>query len=298
MARKRVLFAGCGCAMVTPFTKENTVDNAALRDQAAFQLENGTDSLIVCGTTGEASTMSNAEQAEAIRMVVEIANGRVPVIAGVGGNDTAKVIAACRTAKGIGADAALAVTPYYNKTTQAGLVAHYTAIADASEIPVILYNVPPRTGLNLKPSTAEKLSHHENIVGLKEASGDIAQVSEIVRLCEDRLPVYSGNDEITLPILALGGAGVISVAANVVPRHMHALCTRYFEGDVKDARDIQLQLLPLIAALFTEVSPGPVKAAMAMMGMRVGDARLPLVPMEAENRELLRMRLMELGLIR
>ncbi len=297
MAVKRVLYKGSGCAMVTPFTNENTVDTAALRDQAAFQLENGTDALIVCGTTGEASTMSQKEQAEAISMVVEAANGRVPVIAGVGGNDTAKVIAAVRQAKALGADGALAVTPYYNKTTQPGLVAHFSAVADASEIPVILYNVPARTGLNLKAATAEALSRHDNVAGLKEAGGDIAQASEIARLCGDALPLYSGSDELTLPILALGGYGVISVAANVAPMAMRRLCRSFFDGDLRGARETQLRLLPLIDALFAETSPSPVKAAMAMMGMRVGAVRLPLVPVERQTAGLLRARLQELGLI-
>lgn len=283
--------------MVTPFTKENTIDNAALRKQAAFQMENGTEALIVCGTTGEASTMSAKEQAEAIQMVVESANGCVPVIAGVGGNDTARVIAACRTAREIGADGVLAVTPYYNKTTQAGLVAHFTAVAEASELPVILYNVPSRTGLNMKSDTAEKLSGHENIVGVKEASGDIAQIAEIIRRCGSSLPVYSGNDENTLPILALGGIGVISVAANVAPRQMHQLCRRFFEGNLREARDIQLALLPLISALFAETSPSPVKTAMALQGHDVGAVRLPLVPITQESEQTLRVRMRELELL-
>ncbi len=283
--------------MVTPFTKENTLDDAALRTQAAFQLERGTDALIVCGTTGEASTMSPAEQATAIAAVAEVADGRVPVIAGVGGNDTAKVIAACRAAKDVGANAVLAVTPYYNKTTQAGLVAHFTAVADASALPVILYNVPGRTGLNMKAETAEALAAHDNIIATKEASGDLAQVSEIVRRCGDRLPVYSGNDEHTLPVLAVGGVGVISVAANVVPAQMHALCEAFFAGRIEAARETQLSLLPLIAALFSETSPSPVKEAMAMMGQRVGAVRMPLVPMEPGNRAKLRVCLEELGLL-
>ncbi len=297
MTGSRCLFTGSGCAMVTPFTKENTIDNAALREQAAFQLENGSDALIVCGTTGEPSTMTDREQAEVIRMVVETANGRVPVIAGVGGNNTAKVIEACRAARELGADGALAVTPYYNKTTQPGLVAHYEAVADASPLPVILYNVPARTGLNMKPQTAEKLSHHPNIVGLKEASGDITQVSEIARLCGDRLPLYSGGDEYVLPLLGLGSKGVISVLANIAPKKMHQLCSRYFDGAHREARDIQLSFLPLIEALFMETSPSPVKAAMEMMGFSVGAPRLPLIPMSNEGRAVLRARLEEAGLI-
>ncbi len=292
----RLLYKGSGCAMVTPFTKANTLDDAALREQAAFQLEQGTDALIVCGTTGEASTMSVAEQAAAIAAVLEMSKKRVPVIAGVGGNDTAKVIAACHMAKDVGADAALAVTPYYNKTTQKGLVAHFSAVAEASELPIILYNVPSRTGLNMKPETVEALASHGNIIGIKESSGDLAQVSEIVRRCGESFPVYSGNDEHTLPILAVGGVGVISVAANVVPGRMCALCQRFFSGKLDEARRIHLQLLPLIEALFAETSPSPVKEAMNMMGMKAGQVRLPLVPMQPDNRQKLEARLKELEL--
>ena len=293
----RLLYKGSGCAMVTPFTKENTVDCAALRKQAAFQVENGTDALIVCGTTGEASTMDAREQAEAVGMVVEAADGRVPVIAGVGGNDTARAIRTCRQARSLGADAVLAVTPYYNKTTQAGLVAHFTALAEASELPVLLYNVPSRTGLNLLPATAEELAAHENIVGLKEACGDIAQAAETIRRCGPRLPVYSGSDELTLPMLSVGGAGVVSVAANLVPRRMHRLCALYFDGDTEQARREQLALLPLISALFCEVNPIPVKTAMAWLGWCEGRLRLPLVPMRPENKARLISCLQEAGLV-
>lgn len=297
MEKKRRLFSGAGCAMVTPFTKENTVDNAALKAQAAFQLRGGTDALIVCGTTGEASTMSPAEQAQAITAVVEAANGRVPVIAGVGGNNTKSVMEACRVAEDIGADAVLAVTPYYNKTTQAGLIKHFESVADASGVPVILYNVPSRTGLNMLPETMEKLSRHLNILAVKEASGDITQIADTLARCGDALDVYSGNDDQTLPILALGGAGVISTAANIVPEAMHRLCAAFFEGQLDEARAIQLRLLPLIHALFTEVNPIPVKEAMQLMGFPVGAHRLPLVPLGDGNRENLRERMKEMDLI-
>ena len=297
MQSRRALYKGSGCAMVTPFTKENTLDNAALREQAAFQLESGTDALIVCGTTGEASTMTEREKAEAVRMVAEVANGRVPVIAGVGGNDTARVIEACRHARETGADAVLAVTPYYNKTTQAGLAAHFTTVAEASPLPVILYNVPSRTALHMKAETTAELAGHENIAGIKEASGDIAHVAELVRLCGNQLPVYSGSDEHTLPILALGGAGVVSVVANVAPKLMKQLCSRFFEGDLRAAREIQLQLLPLIRALFAETSPSPIKTAMAMQGRRVGAVRLPLVGMQEENERALRWCMEQLRLL-
>lgn len=270
--------------MVTPFTRENTVDCAALQQLAAYHLDNNTAALIVCGTTGEAATMTPQEQTQAIQTVVEAVRGRIPVIAGVGGNDTAKVITACKAAGSVGADAVLAVTPYYNKTTQQGLVAHFRAVADASPLPVILYNVPSRTNVNLIPETVLNLSAHENIIGNKEASGNIAQVSEIIRLCGDQLPVYSGNDEMTLPVLALGGVGVISVAANIVPKAMHNLCTAFFDGDLDRARELQFALLPLIDALFLEVNPIPVKEAMALMGFAVGEVRLPLVGMQPDTK--------------
>lgn len=297
MLKKRRLFTGSGCALVTPFTKENTIDNAALKKQAAFHMREGTDALIVCGTTGEASTMSREEQDEAVRCVAEAAAGRLPVIAGVGGNDTAAVIRACHAAKEAGADGALAVTPYYNKTTQAGLCAHFTAVADASPLPVVLYNVPSRTGLNMTAETAEKLSAYENIIATKEASGDISQIAEVIARCGEALPVYSGNDDQTLAVLALGGAGVISTAANVIPGLMRRLCAAFFAGELEQARDIQLSILPLCSALFAEVNPIPVKEAMAMMGFEVGAARLPLVPLSAGNKERLLACLKEMRLV-
>ena len=297
MDKKRRLFSGSGVALVTPFTKENTIDNAALKDQAAFHMREGTDALIVCGTTGEVSTLSPSERAEATAAVVEAANGRLPVVSGVGGNDTRAVIAACRAAENAGADAVLAVTPYYNKTTQAGLVAHYEAVADASGLPVILYNVPSRTGLNMRAETAAKLAAHVNIIATKEASGDIAQIADIARLCGDDLDIYAGNDTDVLAILALGGAGVISTAANIVPAQMRRLCAAFFDGRLDEARAIQLQLMPLIHALFAEVNPIPVKEAMALMGFPVGALRLPLVPMSAANREALKACMHEMGLI-
>ncbi|MDR0929349.1 MAG: 4-hydroxy-tetrahydrodipicolinate synthase [Oscillospiraceae bacterium] len=291
------LFEGSGCAMVTPFTQGNVVDTAALQEQAAFQLESGTAALIVCGTTGEAATMSPEEQAQAVRAVAQVAYGRAPVIAGVGGNHTAKAIAASLAAREAGADAVLAVTPYYNKTTPAGLVAHFTAIADASPLPVILYNVPSRTNVNITPAVAARLAEHPNIIAIKEASGDIAQVADTVRLCGEEMAVYSGNDECTLAVLALGGLGVISVAANVAPAAMAKLCAAFFAGDLKAARDEQLRLMPLIRALFSEVNPIPVKAAMRMQGWRMGALRLPLTEIGAENRENLRACLRAAGVL-
>lgn len=282
MKENRVLYRGCGCALVTPFTKDNRVNCDAIRTLCDFHLENGTDALIVCGTTGEASTMTAEEQALAVETVAEAVRSCVPVIAGVGGNDTAKVIAACGLAERSGANAVLAVTPYYNKTTQKGLVAHFQAVADASRLPVILYNVPSRTGLNLLPETVALLSEHENIIGNKEASGDIDQIARIIQLCGERMPIYSGNDNTTLPVLALGGVGVISVLANLCPKEMHQICAAFWENP-DNARELFLSLLPAMNAIFLEVNPIPVKAAMALMGFDVGDVRLPLVKMQETN---------------
>lgn len=277
------LFTGSACALVTPFTKDGALDGEALRALCDWQVQSGTDALVICGTTGEASTLTEQEQREALRIALETVDGRVPVLAGVGGNDTARVCRACRTVAREGADGALAVTPYYNKTTQEGLVAHYTAVAEASDVPVVLYNVPSRTGLNLLPQTAQRLSQHKNIAGLKEASGDIRQVMETLRLCGEGFAVYSGCDEITLPVLACGGAGVISVAANVVPVQMRRLCAAYFAGEPARALAAQMALLPLIDALFARVNPIPVKAALALLGRCENVLRLPLVPMARDE---------------
>ena len=298
MEKRRVLYKGCGCAIITPFTSDHQVACATLEQMTHFHLENQTDALIVCGTTGESATMSIHEQEQAIDTVVQAAKGRIPVIAGVGGNDTAKVQTACRTAKRLGADAVLAVTPYYNKTTQQGLVRHFEAVADASELPVILYNVPGRTAMNLEPATAATLARHENIIGTKEASGNIAQITEIIQRCGDQLPVYSGNDDSTLPVLAVGGAGVISVVANIVPKAMHQLCAAFFDGDIDAARKLQLDLLPLINAMFIEVNPIPVKEAMALMGFEVGDVRLPLVAMQPAHKNALIAAMKTWGLVK
>ncbi len=292
------LFTGCACALVTPFTREGALDEAALARLTQWHIAQGTDALVVCGTTGEASTMAEHEQTAALRAVVETAQGRVPVLAGVGGNDTKKVIAACRRAAREGAAGALAVTPYYNKTTQEGLIAHYTAVADASPIPVVCYNVPGRTGLNLLPATMAALSRHENIAGLKEAAGDMAQAMEMLRLCGPDFAVYSGCDELTLPLLACGGAGVISTAANVVPARMHALCAKFFAGDLAGARQEQFALSELIAALFARVNPIPVKAAASLLGLCENIVRLPLIPMREDETGALRAELERLGALK
>ena len=280
---KPVLFRGSGVAIVTPFTQEG-VDVDALDRLVDFQLENGTAAIVACGTTGEPSTMTDAEKELVIGRVVDRVNGRVPVIAGTGTNDTRKTIAAARRAKALGADAQLCVTPYYNKTTPHGLIAHYTAIADDGSLPVVVYNVPSRTGLNMKPETLVAIAKHENIIAMKEASGDLSQMLEMVRLCGDDVSFLSGSDDNVAPLLSLGFDGVISVAANIVPRHMRDLVLAFFEGDWQKSLQMQLKVNPLVSALFCEVSPTPVKAALGEMGLCQKTVRLPLVPMLAENK--------------
>ena len=296
MKKKIVAFRGCGTALVTPFT-ESGPDLPALEGLIDWQIESGIDALIACGTTGEPSTMSEEERDGVIACAVKRAGGRVPVIAGVGGNDTRAVTAAAVRAEALGADAVLAVTPYYNKTTQAGLVAHFTALADASNLPVILYNVPARTGLNMTPETLSVLADHPRIAAVKEASGDIKQITEIFRLCGERLAVYSGNDDHIVPFLSLGGEGVISVVSNICPRETRELVASYGAGDADRARALQFKLNPLTDALFCEVSPIPVKTALNLMGMRAGSLRLPLVPMSADNERRLKTEMRKAGLI-
>ena len=293
---KNVLFRGSGVAIVTPFTQDG-IDADALDALVDFQLENGTAAIIACGTTGEPSTMTDDEKDMVIARVLERVNGRVPVIAGTGGNDTRKTIAAARRAKALGADAQLCVTPYYNKTSPHGLIAHYTAIAEDGSLPVVIYNVPARTGLNMKPETLAALARHENIVGMKEASGDISQVLEMVRLCGSDITFYSGNDDNVAPLLSLGFEGVISVAANVAPKLMHDLVAAFHLGDWRESLRLQLKVNPLVAALFCEVSPVPVKAALQLMGRCAETVRLPLVPMLPENKARLTREMKALGLI-
>ena len=287
------LFRGSGVALATPF-RAGAIDFEAFERLIDRQIAAGTSALVVCGTTGEPSTVTPQEREWLVECALRRAGGRVPVIVGVGGSDTRAVVSLTRQARTAGADAALAVTPYYNRTTQAGLIAHFTAVADAADIPVILYNVPARTGVNLLPETAAQLSRHPNICGVKEASGDVSQAAALVRLCGDSLAVYSGNDDLTLPILALGGQGVVSVAANVCPSLVCGLCDCFFAGDIEAARAIQLRLAPLCAALFDEVSPIPLKAALAMLGLCADEVRLPLVPASEACRKKLREALAEL----
>ena len=288
------IFTGSATAVVTPFI-EKGVNYDAFAVQLDYQIDNGSDGLAVLGTTGEASTVTAAERAEIVNFAVKHINKRVPVIIGTGSNNTAQAIEWTVMAKKAGADAALVVTPYYNKCTQKGLIAHFTAIADAVDLPIIMYNVPVRTNLNMLPHAAHALSAHKNIIGIKEASGNLEQVAEIARLCGDKLDIYSGDDALTLPIIALGGLGVITTAGNAIPRLMHNLCAKFFAGGVAESRAIQLKVLPLIRALFCEVNPIPVKAAMNLMGLNAGTPRLPLTAAEPVTVEALRGELERLG---
>lgn len=289
------VFTGSCVALVTPFTDDG-VNFESLANLIEFQIREGTDAILVCGTTGEPPTMTREEKYSVIGFTVEKVAKRVPVIAGTGGYNTATVIEDSKEAERLGADALLIVTPYYNKTTQKGLIQHYAAIADAVHIPIIIYNVPGRTGLNIAPSTLKELSKIDNIVGIKEASGNIAQVTEMARLCGDKIDIYSGDDNIVVPILALGGKGVISVVANIAPRDTHEMVAKFLNGDIEGSRKLQFKLNPLIEALFLEVNPIPVKTALNLMGMNAGKLRMPLTDMSEQNLEILKKRMMEYGL--
>ena len=279
------IFRGSGVAIVTPF-QNGSVDFTAFTRLIELQIANRTDAIICCGTTGESSTLTVDERLSVIQFVVERVNGRVPVIAGTGGNNTEEVVSNSKSAEAIGVDGLLIVTPYYNKTSQAGLVRHFFTVADAVETPIIVYNVPSRTGLNILPQTMAELCTHENIVGTKEASGNIEQIVNIAALCP-QCDIYSGNDDHVLPVLSVGGKGVISTIANVVPGEMHALCEAFFKGDIQLARQLQLQLIPLWKAAFCEVNPIPLKAMMGLMQLCEPDVRLPLVPPSAASMRLI-----------
>ena len=281
---KNTIFTGMASAIVTPMKNDLSVDYEALGRFLDFQIENGINAIVAVGTTGESATLEPAEQKEVIRFTVERVAGRVPVIAGVGTNNTAHVLENVKHACEAGADALLAVTPYYNKATQNGLIAHFTAIADASSVPVILYNVPGRTGCNLLPKTVAKLAEHEKIVGIKEASGNMAQMVEIMTLCGDKIDVYSGEDALTVPMMSMGGKGTISVLSNVVPRESVAMTDAALAGDFQTAAAWQCKLLPLVSALFSEVNPIPAKAAVAAIGFGEENLRLPLTKMEDATR--------------
>lgn len=280
---KQRIFTGSAVALVTPMKDDGTVDFLELNKLAEFHVESGTDAIVVCGTTGESATLEDEEHLECIRQVVKTVNGRIPVIAGTGSNNTAHAIEMSKKAVEIGADALLLVTPYYNKTSQEGLVQSFNAIVDAAGVPSIIYNVPARTGVNIQPKTAKELSKNPLICGIKEASGNISQVAEIAAICGDELPIYSGNDDQVVPMLSLGAEGVISVVANVAPVQMHQLCQLWFDGKMKESCAMQLELLELCNSMFCDVNPIPVKAAMNMLGWNVGECRLPLVSTSNEN---------------
>ena len=274
---KKVLFKGAGTAIATPFD-ENGVNIQEFKRLIEFQIEEGIDAIIVCGTTGESSTMTKEEKIAAIECAVKTSNGRVPIIAGTGSNNTAQAIEMSKIAEGLGVDGLLLVTPYYNKTTQKGLIAHYTAIAKEVSLPIILYSVPSRTGVNIAPETCLELSKVDNIVAIKEASGDLSQIAKIAHLCGDNLTIYSGNDDQIVPILSLGGLGVISVLSNVKPKLTHDIVQNFLDGNIKEATKLQLDSIPLINTLFAEVNPIPVKAALNIIGYNFGEPRLPLIP--------------------
>lgn len=290
------LFRGSAVALVTPFDSQNQVAFDVLSALIEFHIHEGTDALVICGTTGEPSTMSREERQAVIAHSIQVAAGRLPIIVGTGGNNTRAVIEDSVRAQQLGADALLLVTPYYNKCTQEGLVLHFRAVADAVDIPMILYNVPSRTNLNIQPATMRTLAEHPRIVGLKEASGNIEQIMEIARLCPD-IALYSGNDDHILPLLAVGGQGVISVLANVMPKATHDIVSLFLQGDIAGSRALQLAVNPLVSALFSEVNPIPVKRAVSLLGYDCGAPRMPLTPLTAANEERLVEQMRALGLI-
>mgnify|MGYP000905319704 CR=1 FL=1 len=284
---KTTIFTGTGVAIVTPMNADGSVNYNKYRELVEWQIENGTNAIIACGTTGESSTLNDEEHVEVIRIAVEQTKGRVPVIAGTGSNDTDYCIALSREAKELGVDALLVVTPYYNKTSQRGLIAHYTAVADSVKMPIILYNVPSRTGVDIKPETYAKLCENPYIVAIKEANGNISSIAKTASLCGDDIDIYSGNDDQIVPILSLGGKGVISVMSNIIPDKTSEIARRWFGGDIKGSCSLQLELFDLISALFSDVNPIPVKEAMNLMGMNVGPCRLPLYQMDDQSRQAL-----------
>lgn len=290
-----MIFRGSAVALVTPFN-ETGVDFKKLGELVEYHIENDTDALVVCGTTGEATTMSDDEQLATIKYVVDKVNKRIPVIAGTGSNNTMHSVHLSQEAEKLGVDGLLIITPYYNKANTKGLKLHFETIAKSVNLPIILYNVPGRTSMNLKPSVVAELAKIDNIVAIKEASGDLAQVAEVCRLVPDDFAVYSGNDDSILQLLSVGGSGVISVLANICPKETHDLVQKFFDGDIEGSKELQLGLKPLIDALFIEVNPVPVKTAMNLLGFEVGNLRLPLAEMENNNLEVLKQELTNIGL--
>lgn len=295
---KNTIFTGVATAVVTPMNEDGSINFDRLREFIDEQIEAGITALVICGTTGESSTMTLEEHIEVIRVAVQHTNGRAKIIAGAGSNDTVCAADLAKEAEEAGVDALLLVTPYYNKATQSGLVAHYTYVADRVNIPIILYNVPSRTGLNIKPETYAKLAEHKNIVAIKEANGDIASVIKTQLLCGDKIDIYSGNDDQIVPIMAMGGKGVISVLSNIMPKETVEMCNKMFSGDLKGAADMQIKLSSLIDALFCEVNPIPVKEAMNQMGLNMGPVRLPMTPMEPNTKALLTAELKKFNLVK
>ena len=292
------IFTGSGVAIVTPFHADGSINYDKLEELIDFHCNNGTDSIVICGTTGESATMTEAEHVECIKKAVEFTRGRIPVVAGTGSNATHTAIELSKEAEAAGVDGLLIVTPYYNKCTQAGLAAHYTAIAKEVKTPIIMYSVASRTGVNNAPETVASLVKNvDNIVGVKEASGNISQIAKIMNLTDGNIDLYSGNDDQIVPIMSLGGIGVISVLANVAPKETHDICAKYFAGDVKGSAALQLKALPLVDALFSEVNPIPVKKAMQLMGHEVGPLRMPLTELTEGNTEKLAKAMKEFGII-
>ena len=292
------IFTGSGVAIVTPFHADGSINYEKLEELVDFHCNNGTDSIVICGTTGESATMTEEEHVECIKRTVEFTKGRVPVIAGTGSNSTQTAIELSVAAQEGGADGLLLVTPYYNKATQAGLVAHYTMVANAVKLPILLYSVASRTGVNVEPETMATLFKNvDNIVGIKEASGNISQIAKMMNLTDGKMDLYSGNDDQIVPLMSLGGKGVISVLANVAPQYTHDICETYLTGDVKKSCELQLRALPLINNLFSEVNPIPVKKAMNLMGMEVGPLRMPLTEMTEANAQKLANVMREFGIL-
>lgn len=290
------IFKGSAVAIITPFT-DNGVNFNKLKDLLNWHIANNTDAIVICGTSGEASTMTLDEKKETIKFTIDVVNKRIPVIAGTGSNNTSEAVKMSKFAEDAGADGLLVITPYYNKATQKGLIEHFKKINDNVNIPIILYNVPGRTGVNLLPDTLYKMSNLKNIIAIKEASGNISQIAKIKALCSDRFDIYSGNDDQIIPILSLGGKGVISVLANIIPETVHDMCMLYLNGKTSEALKLQLDSLALINSLFIEVNPIPVKTAMNLLGMNVGSLRLPLCSMEDKNLNVLKNELKNYGIL-
>lgn len=291
------LFTGCATALITPFLPNNAIDEASLRQLILHQIQNGIDALVVLGTTGEPCTLSMAQREQVITAAIDTVQNRIPIIVGTGANDTRKAIEYTRQAKDLGAHGQLCVTPYYNKATQTGLLRHFAAILEHADLPMILYNVPGRTGMNISPETAETLARYQNIVGIKDASGDLSYTMRLIEITHGNLPVYCGNDDMILPLIAIGAKGAISVCSNIVPAEAKHLTDASLSGSLATARSVQIALMPLIHALFSQVNPIPVKAALAMMGMIHEELRLPLTPMEEPYRTRLRAVLRQMQLV-